>query len=429
MIKRFIAKLNSSNLIRNFFILLFGSGIGSIINILNLSIMINTIGQAQNGMIIIIQTYTLLFSGIFSFKSFEALIKYLSVSIENNDIKKSKEYIKFSFLLDLISAIMATICAYLFMDIAFKIMGWPENLKPYINIYSITILFSITGTAIGIIRIYNQFGKFVKINVIISIIKFVLYIIAVINRYKFEYFLIVEFITFILNNIFIICLALYILYKNKMIDFYKVKLNIDLEYLKFNIYTSLYTTIDIPVQQLTTLIINKYLGFAEVSVYNVFTKIAAIILKIQEPLSQIIYPEMNVRIAKGSTEKASQLYKKISKIVWIVGIPIILIMGITYKYWIVIFIKDYKYYFVPLMIYMIYIIYTSASRNIHDLFIALGYVKSNIKILLVVNSIYVGLLYISILNLGLNGVILSLFIQAIMVIECKKFILKKDKYL
>ncbi|WP_297520196.1 lipopolysaccharide biosynthesis protein [uncultured Clostridium sp.] len=428
MIKDKLNNLKNNHLGKSFIVLLFGSGFGSALSLINLTIMINIIGIKENGTILMIQAYIGLFTGIFSFKSFEALIKYLTVTIHNNDIQKTKEYIKFSFILDIISVIFAFIFSYVLMGIIFKMMGWPIYLKPYICLYIIAILFTGTGTATGIIRVYDRFNDMVRINVVIVFIKFIFYLVAFFMKFKFEYFFAVEFIFAIITNLSVIIQGLYVLKEKKILNFYKVKVKFDKEYFMFNVYSSLYTTLDIPVEQITTFILNKYLGFSDVGVYNILTKIGGIILKIEGPLSQIIYPEMNKRIAKGENEGAIELYRKLFKNIAITGSIFSLILILTYNFWMSIFIKDYMVYFLAFIIYLIFIVYTSSSRSIHDLFVALGYVKLNVRIILIVNAIYLPLLFFMIINFHLNGVIVALLIQALLVIEIKKYILKKNKY-
>ncbi|MGL4656705.1 MAG: lipopolysaccharide biosynthesis protein [Sarcina sp.] len=422
--KMFLNKLG-----RNFLVVLFGTGVGSIISLINLSIMIHTIGLKGNGMIIMLQTYIGLFVGIFSFKSFEAIIKHISVTIETGDDTKTKEYIKFSFMLDIISVILAFIFSYIFMDLVFKWMEWPNYLAGYMKIYIIAILFSGTGTATGIIRIYNKFGMMVRLSVATLSVKLIFYIIGYFIHGGVGYFFILEFVFGIILNILIIGQAFFILRKEKMGDFYKVKLKFDKEYFKFNVYSSLYTTLDMPVGQITTFIINRYLGFSEVGVYNIFTKLGSIIVKLESPLSQIIFPEMNVRVAQGEKQGAVDLYKKIFKTVAMVGVGVTIVVLATYVLWMPIFITDYQLYFVAFAIYMIYLVYTSASRTIHDLFITLGYIRVNVLILLIVNICYLFLLFWLAQTIKLEGVIIALFIQAIAVIEIKKIILKRDKHL
>lgn len=417
-------KIKNSRIGKNFIVLLFGSGIGTIIGILNLSIILKSIGMENNGIIIMIQTYVGLFSGIFSFKSFEAIIKFLAVTIENKDYEKTKQYIKFSFILDIVSAIVSVIFAYIFLNIGFKIMGWQNDLKIFVQIYIVSLLFNVVGTPIGIIRIYNKFDSMVRIGIGVSAIKLILFIIGLLLKKGFVYFFLIELIIGIINNILILVQSIIILYKNNLGDFWKNKIVFDKEYFMFNVYSSIYTTIDLPVQQITNFIINKYLGFSEVSVYGVFTRIAGLILKVEAPLSQIVYPEMNIRIAKGEKKSAINLYKKLFKMIFATGITLTLVLLVSYDFWMKYFLSDSNIYKISFALYLAYVVYTSASRSIHDLFISLGYIKLNVRILIIVNIFYIAILFVFITTLGLNGMIISLFLQSLSVIQIKKYILR-----
>ncbi|MGL5821321.1 MAG: lipopolysaccharide biosynthesis protein, partial [Sarcina sp.] len=209
---------------------------------------------------------------------------------------------------------------------------------------------------------------------------------------------------------------------------YKHKFNFDKEYFMFNVYSSLYTTLDIPVQEITTFIINRYLGFSDVTIYNIFGKIGSIVLKVEAPLSQIIYPEMNIRIANNEKSSAINLYKKLFKIISVIGGSFAIILIITYGGWMSILVKNKWIYFIPFVMYILYIVYTSASRTIHDLFISLGYIRTNVVILFVINIIYLLILALFASYIGLIGVILALILQAVAVIEIKKWILRRDNH-
>lgn len=64
----------------------------------------------------------------------------------------------------------------------------------------------------------------------------------------------------------------------------------------------------------------------------------------------------------------------------------------------------------------------------HNLFMALGYVKYNIPILLVVNAGYLGLLLFSVQHYGLTGVIATYLLQALAVVFIKEVIMRKRNY-
>ena len=71
-------KIMKNNLIKNFLLIFSGEGMSSIFSFLATIFIIGTIGSYKHGILVAVQTYTNLFYGLFSFKTFQSLIKYLS---------------------------------------------------------------------------------------------------------------------------------------------------------------------------------------------------------------------------------------------------------------------------------------------------------------------------------------------------------------
>lgn len=427
-IKDKMARLMQNRIARNFIVLLTGEGIISIIGMINLAIIVNTIGLDKNGIIIMVQTYALLFNNIFGFRSFQALIKYASIAIEQNDSLRIKTYIKLSYILDIIAAFVAVFFGFVCLDVVIGFMKWDMSLKPYIRIFLLATLTYIQGTPIGILRVYNKFNYITYTNVITNFIKLVLYIFGFITKMDLDFFFAIEVITFIVPNIVFIIFSQKTLKNNNLGDFYRVKTIIDKDFLSFNFYSNITSTIDIPVNYLTTMILNKYLGFTEISIYKIFEKLGSIIGKLGMPLNQIIYPEMSFLIAKKDFESAKRLNKKLFMGITAIGTFFIGFIGVTYRMWLGIFIKDYNLYIWPLILYFGFMIFINATVGLQNLFMALGYMKHNIPILLVVNSLYLVVLFFLIKTMGLTGVILALFIQAVAVVVIKLIIMKKVNY-
>ena len=80
-----IKKLAKNRIVNNFIVLLTGDAVSSVLNIISTALIINAIGLSKNGIILMIQSYALLFDQIFNFKIFEGLIKYISVSLHKKD--------------------------------------------------------------------------------------------------------------------------------------------------------------------------------------------------------------------------------------------------------------------------------------------------------------------------------------------------------
>lgn len=426
-IKNYISSnIKKNKILANFIVLFTGDGISSILNIFSTAIIIQAIGMNKNGMIIMIQTYALFFDQIFNFKVFESLIKFLTKSIYDKDKEKCKFYIKQGVVLDLITAIIATIMGILMINIVINVMGWEVTLKPYIIIYMVTVIFNISGVCIGIIRTYNKFNYISYINVIVNIIKIIMYTIGLALGIKFNYFFCVEIIISILKNILLIICAYRIILSENLGDFYKGSLKFEKDFLWFSINTNLASTIDLPINTLTTFIMNKYLGFEAISVYKVFEKIGSLVGKFSSPLNQIIYPELNIYVAKGEKNKAIKLTKKLGVGISIIGILVLAMIALSHSMWLEMIIPNYDPYILSLYIYILYIVFTNSTAAVHSLFLALGYVKYVVPILLSINTIYLLIIIPIIKILHLNGVILMLIIQALLVVAAKIIVIKTN---
>ncbi|MDZ4994068.1 oligosaccharide flippase family protein [Clostridium perfringens] len=426
--KNLIDSLKNNRFLNNFIVLLTGEGVVSLIGMVSMMIIIKAIGLEFNGMILSIQTYCLLLNNIFGFKSFQALIKYISLSFEHNDNNKVKDYIFQSYVLDIIAVILATIFSFVFLNLYGRFMDWNSQMIFYAKIFIWASIFQIQGTPIGILRTFNKFNYITYSNVLVAVIRLVLYLLGIIFGLEFNYYFYIEVLLFILPNIQINYLAYKTLKEKKLNDFYKRKLKIEKGFFMFNFYSNISSTIDIPVGTLTTVIINKYLGYSQISIYKVFEKIGSIIGKLGSPLSQIIYPEMNERIAKKNYKSAKRMNDKLMYSIFTLGIVITVIAYFTHELWLGLFIPNYEEYVFSLMFYLIFVVFVNGTVGVHSLFMALNYIKYNIPILLGVNSIYLVVIYFLVIYWGLNGVILALTLQAFVVVLIKLIIMRKNNY-
>lgn len=423
----FLKNMFKNNIFKNIIVILSGDSVSTVLTLVCLSMLIRTVGLDQNGVLIMVQTYCLLFNDIFNFQSFNAIIKYLPYAIDNNDLKKIKEYIYQSFSLDVVTAIIATLMGWICLPFVAKFMHWDSSIILYIRIYLITVLMNLQGTAIGILRIYGRFNLVSYINVAIGFIKFIFYCICFFKKSPLFDFLIIETLGEVLRNVFNLIAAYRILKSYNVHKFYKEKFTLDKEFFVFNFYNNIIVTLDLPVNHITTFLINRYLGFADNSIYKVFQKIGGILQKISAPITQVVYPEFCKMTSKKNYKGAIKLCKKMFIYIFSIGIATIVFVLFTNKLWLWLLIPDPKGYVGLLIFYLGINVIIHSFMGLHPLFISLGFIKYNVPIIAISNILYLLYFFALVKYLGLTGVILAIAIQAIMVISLKILVIRKKR--
>lgn len=414
-IKNNIGKLLKVNLIRNLLIVLTGDGLVAILSIINFSLIVKAIGLDGNGILIMVQSYCLLFDTLMNFQSFTALIKFLPIAFRNNDKKLAANYISQAIKLDIITAFLAFLLANILASFIASFMDWDYQMVKYIHIYSFVILFNVTGAAIGVIRFFNKFKYTSIINVMVALTKFIMYIVGFYKGYDIRFFLFTELILAIINNIAIVIMGYRILIENRMTKLINIRQKMDKEFFKFNIHSNLTTALDVPVTNLTAFFISKFLGFADITVYKFIEKLGSIVARVGAPLYNVLYPEISVKVAEGKYLEAKKLVRKIFNLMFTAGLVLITVIILTHSLWLELVLEGGSAYIIVIAFYLFYVILRYAVVGVYPLFISCGYIKYNAPIIFVVNLCYLFLIYILIQKYSLIGIISSQLLQVIIV--------------
>ncbi len=424
-ISLFKDKIFKNNIAKNFLVVFLGDGFSSVLTLLNLSIMIKVLGLNESSIVNLVISYTLVFDTIFNFQSFNSIIRFLPRALIDKDFLKVKGYLQQGFILDIVTALISFFAANLFLEFICNIFKWDRDIVNLIRVYSFSILFNLTGTSIGIIRVFNKFKYSSYINVFVNSLKFIFYLLSFIINVNMWYFILVELWFGLISSILLLIVTNFIIFKNNLRGIFKNKVVWDKEFLKFNFYCNFMTTLDVPISHLTPFLINKFVGIEFISIYKVIEKIGGIVAKIASPLLNIIYPEISTKVSEEKEKEAVSLVRKLFFIIILFGSLIIVFLSLTYKLWINILILDGEKYVLNVLFYVLFVIIKFSFVGVYPLFISLGYIKYNVYIVVIANLIYLGVIPFFSSNFNINGVIISQCIQVFIVIFMQILIMKK----
>lgn len=424
-ISLFKDKIFKNNIAKNFLVVFLGDGFSSVLTLLNLSIMIKVLGLNESSIVNLVISYTLVFDTIFNFQSFNSIIRFLPRALIDKDFLKVKGYLQQGFILDIVTALISFFAANLFLEFICNIFKWDRDIVNLIRVYSFSILFNLTGTSIGIIRVFNKFKYSSYINVFVNSLKFIFYLLSFIINVNMWYFILVELWFGLISSILLLIVTNFIIFKNNLRGIFKNKVVWDKEFLKFNFYCNFMTTLDVPISHLTPFLINKFVGIEFISIYKVIEKIGGIVAKIASPLLNIIYPEISTKVSEEKEKEAVSLVRKLFFIIILFGSLIIVFLSLTYKLWINILIFNGEKYVLNVLFYVLFVIIKFSFVGVYPLFISLGYIKYNVYIVVIANLIYLGVIPFFSSNFNINGVIISQCIQVFIVIFMQILIMKK----
>lgn len=419
-------KSKKDKLIKNLVVLFSGTNLSSFINLVNVTFLVNIIGLKNNGIIFLALSYIAIFNLLFNFQSFTALMRFLP-KYERNIDRLSLFFQGFYF--DYISAVVAFFLSYAFIVPIANYLSWDQQVVNAIYILNFSILFTVTGVFDAILRYYSEFKYVVYINLSTAIFNLIALYLGWLFKLDFIYYIYVTLFVSVFKFFIYIYYSFLTLLKNELLvafKFNELKL-FNKGMFKFNIYSNISLIIDLPVGQLTPIIVNQYLGLNDVAVFKILEKIGRIIIQFGNVASQVMAPEISKGLSNGEYYRVKRLSDKFGFILFIGGMTFLVGLYITKQYWINLIIPDGDTYLLALFLYLFYCIYKVSFFAQYYIFIFSGFEKETIKILLLINTLYMILIFPVISYFSLNGVILLLILQSSLVFLSKNIIMKKNK--
>lgn len=414
------------NLIKNTGTLFGSNVISSIFALITYSLSVKALGTELFGILVIIQTYVLIVNTIVKFNSWQALIKFGAETFEKKQNVDFKSMVKQASLLDAGSAVLGTIIAVLFAHIAGKWLHWDTIMVPMALLYSIVILFNLSGAPTGILRLYNKFKLLAIQKTVSSGIRLVAVLIAFLVTKNLWIYIILWIITDIIGNISLLIMGYYILHKNGVRAWWRSPISNFRKFFNFTFWTNITSTLDLPVKQLDIFIVSAVVGLQGVAIYKILKEISKIIGQIGDPIFQASYPEFASMVARKENIHATKFAAKIGIIIFFICFPVALIVSFSSQWWLNIFFSEvFAAAWIILSIYLLLQVISTSFITIHSLFIAMGYVQKNFIILTIANTIYLALAWILGKNIGLMGVVLAYGVQFSIAISLKIFYISR----
>ena len=281
----------------NFWILIRGRGAAAIMAFGATALMARALGPVEFGMVILMQTYVLLIRALFDFGSVDAMVRFGVPAHDIADEHTLGRLIKLCRRIDKQAALAATLFAFILAPFAGPSMGMNNHQVMILMGYSLVLLTTRTGTAAGILRLYDRFDILGMQMTIAPTIRFLGVVIAWWLNASLLVFAIIWASAYAAENIFMLWHARHkynsqIKTKLTGVSFKNAKLS-DFDGLKNFLWVSYWqSNLDLLPKHLTTVLIGYLLGPAEAGLLRLARELSSMLSRPAVLIRQVVLVDL-----------------------------------------------------------------------------------------------------------------------------------------
>jgi O-antigen/teichoic acid export membrane protein len=292
------------------------------------------LGPETYGILALIIAYEVVISGIVSFQAWQAIIKFGSDAIAKADDQGLKQIIKLGFTLDIASGIVGYLIAVSAGGTVIRILGWDPDISSLLSLYCIMLLFRLEGTPNGILRLFDRFDLLSLSQIISAIVRILGIAYCIMSQQAFHIFVWVYMISIIIGQLYLVSAALWTLYKQALLNFWKIPLDrqhsINASFWEYIWTSNINSTIRMTAKEFDIFVIGFFLDATAVGIFKIAKLITRPLLLLADPLYSAIYPELVKLWSQRQYYLFLSVVKLVSLVTGIVGIivcALFMIMG------------------------------------------------------------------------------------------------------
>ena len=147
----------SNRVHRNFLKLLRGRGLAAVLTLVATALAARALTPSDFGLVVLVHSYLLVMQGIAKLKTFEAVIQYGVPAEDEGNFGRLAQLLRLTMVLDVTASVVGAILGAAIIFLVGPHMEWTAETMNLAALYSLLLLGGFSGTASGILRLYDRF--------------------------------------------------------------------------------------------------------------------------------------------------------------------------------------------------------------------------------------------------------------------------------
>ena len=403
-------------------LLAFSNIIVAIGGVIMVSLAAKKLTISEVGLFAVIQTFILAVNSLINFQTWYTVVKYFP-SVKDDE-RYLNSLLKYSFKLDIVTAIIGTIVAIFLIYFVGGLLNIPESYYSITQLFALSILINITGTATGYFRSKDKYKEFVYSDLSSTFFKIIASIICFYYYPTIEAFLIVLFFTYLIKSFHINLIFL----KNRFNEI--INSDTTLIHSKFDnirnysIVTSITNGFDILFRQADLLVVSIFFGTHYAGIFKMIKTFVGLITQITNPIYIVLYPIVSDLINQHKFKELREISIKSFMILSIFGvIGFIAFVLIEDSLMTIFFDYSYLQYTNYLNYYLAITILSIIFTIIHPIANLIDLHKEVMYLTIVKLILFLLLVYILKINFEFIGFLIAVLIETIITIIVKLYLI------
>ncbi len=300
----------------------------------SLIITARALGPAAVGILALVDAYVQILDRLFRLEPWQAVIKYGSEALAQDDTSRFRHLVKLSVVIDILGGLLAGTIALLLAPTLAPLIGLPEGIgASYISLVAIGLFLSLRPTGIAVLRIFDRFDVLAISDMVIAGLRFVGIVIAYMLSLDIWAFLALMLMHQILTGLVAFFLAVNELRKRSLQAFMKLKLSQAFSdnpgFLRFLWNSNFNVILRQSTQRLDVIVAGAMLDVTAVGFYQVGKRIMTNVVRLGAPIRQVLYPEMTRLWASAEFEKFWRLVRYVTFAMF--GVSLIVSLPLAWK--------------------------------------------------------------------------------------------------
>ena len=306
--------------------LLGGRTVNAVLGLGAIALAARALGAKELGVLVLIQAFAQFLGDVVEFQSWQTLLQYGTRPLAEGKKAEFQRVLRLSLVLDLSSAALGVAIGVIGAVVFADRLGWSAAQAPAASFYMVSLVFMVSATPLGLLRLFDRFDVMARQAALIALIRLIGCAVAFALDAGVEGFLLAWAIGTAGSWLYLAGSAMAELRKRDLLSGFSWRgpLAHDLPGVwRFAWNTNLAATLDVALTHLATLFIGALAGPSQAAFWRIGRQVADAIAKPAKLLTPALYPELARLRAEGRHDAMWRLSRNVGLLAGAVGVVLL----------------------------------------------------------------------------------------------------------